>query len=282
MMIILVLVLIAASIAFFWIRKLVSPGLPETLSAEYAQMLKTHVKYYRNLNPEQKEAFSKRVQSFLEQIHIEGVGTPVELTDRILVAASAVIPIFGFGDWKYPNLTNVILYPDTFNEEFQFEGRGRHTMGMVGTGYMNGQMILSKSALFAGFAREDTKRHTPIHEFVHLLDKTDGATDGIPENLMEQRSLAPWLNLMHREIEKINERESDIDPYALTGDAEFFAVVSEYFFQQPRLMANVHPEIYQMLCRFFRQDWVKGRMGSCDQYDSNSLCRWILKQKGNT
>lgn len=260
-MIILALALIAASIAFFWIRKPPRPGIPETSPAEYSQLLETHVKYYRNLNPEQKETFSKRVQVFLKQVHIEGVGTPAELTDRVLVAASAIIPIFGFGDWRYPNLTNVILYPDTFNQEFQFEGNGRNTLGMVGTGYMNGQMILSKPALNADFANETSKSNTAIHEFVHLLDKTDGATDGIPEQLMEQRSLQPWLNLMQQEIEKIAQGDSDINPYALTGDAEFFAVVSEYFFQQPDLLVSNHPEIYQMLSGFFKQDLVEGDRG---------------------
>ena len=246
-----------ALIAFYlWLKKSKTPQ--QAPPAEYSTLLQTHIKYYRNLNAEQKERFTRRVQAFLKQVHIEGVGTEVTPTDKILVAASAVIPIFGFGDWRYPNITNVILYPDTFNEEFQFEGSGRSTMGMVGTGYMNGQMILSKSALRAGFAHEDSKSNTPIHEFVHLLDKTDGATDGIPEQLMEQRSLEPWLNLMHGEIERINNGESDINPYALTGDAEFFAVVSEYFFQQPHSMAVNHPEIYKMLTQFFRQDWVKG------------------------
>lgn len=254
---ILVLILLTGAIAFYWISRSATLSPPETQPAEYSRLLETHVKYYRNLSPEQKEYFTKRIHAFLQQVHIEGVGTEVNLTDKILVAASAIIPVFGFGDWKYPNLTNVILYPNTFDEEFQFEGSGRTMMGMVGTGYMNGQMLLSKAALHAGFAREDAKYNTPIHEFVHLLDKTDGCTDGIPENLMEQRSLEPWLNLMHGEMEKIRQGESDINPYALTGDAEFFAVVSEYFFQQPRLMAGNHLEIYSILCRFYRQDWGK-------------------------
>ena len=175
--IILLFGLFTATTVYFWLRK-PSTSLQSAPPSEYASLLETHVNYYRKLSPAQKEAFASRVQAFLKQTHIEGVGTEVNLTDQILVAASAIIPIFGFGDWKYPNLTNVILYPDTFNEEFQYEGSGRQTMGMVGTGYMNGQMILSKAALHAGFANEDSKNNTPIHEFVHLLDKTDGATDG--------------------------------------------------------------------------------------------------------
>ena len=239
---------------FFRFRKS-GNSLPEkTVPGEQIQLLETHVKYFRNLQPEQKAIFAKRVGEFLKRVTIEGVGTTAELSDRVLVAASALIPVFGLGDWKYPNLTNVILYPDNFNKDFQFEGKGRNTLGMVGTGYMNGQMILSKPALVDAFANADSKSNTAIHEFVHLLDKTDGSTDGIPENLMDRSSLSLWQNLMQQEIEKINKGESDIDPYALSGDEEFFAVVSEYFFQQPRLLASNHPEIYKMLKEFFKQD----------------------------
>ena len=259
---ILLLILLTCATAFYWIKRSASRSIPGTTPAEYPRLLETHVKYYRNLNPGQKQVFTDRVQTFLKQVHIEGVGTEITLTDQVLVAASAIIPIFGFSGWRYPNLTNVILYPDTFDEEFQFVGSGRTMMGMVGTGYMTGQMLLSKTALHAGFAHEDAKQNTPIHEFVHLLDKTDGATDGIPELLMEQRSLEPWLSLMHGEMEKIRNGESDINPYALKGDAEFFAVISEYYFQQPHLMVEIHPQIYKMLCQFYRQDWVQETAGS--------------------
>jgi MtfA peptidase len=255
MIIFLIAAALLAGLFLFFRFKKSGDSLPaKTVSEEYTQLLETHVKYYRNLQPEQKEVFAKRVGEFMKRVTIEGVGTTVELSDRILVASSALIPVFGLGDWKYPNLTNVILYPDTFNEKFQFEGHGRTTLGMVGTGYMNGQMILSKSALVADFAHTNSKSNTAIHEFVHLLDKTDGSTDGIPENLMDRSSLIPWQTLMQQEIEKINNGESDINPYALSGDAEFFAVVSEYFFQQPGLLASNHPEVYGMLKEFFKVD----------------------------
>ena len=254
-MTVLILVSLAflGTLAIFWFRRSAKPAADEAFSAEYAKLLQSRVRYYRRLKPEEQASFAQRVAAFLDMVHIEGVGTEVSLADKVLVAASAIIPIFAFGDWKYPNLTNVILYPGTFNEEFQFEGSGRRTLGMVGTGYMNGQMILSKPSMHEAFDQPESKHHTPIHEFVHLLDKTDGATDGIPEQLMERQNLAPWLELMHREMKMIEQGDSDINPYALTGDAEFFAVVSEYFFQQPELMVRDHPEIYGMLCGFYQQ-----------------------------
>jgi Mlc titration factor MtfA (ptsG expression regulator) len=171
-----------------------------------------------------------------------------------MIASSAVIPIFGFKDWEYRNLTNVILYPDTFDGEFQFEGGSRNILGMVGSGYMNGQMILSRAALIKGFSKSAGKENTAIHEFVHLLDKSDGATDGVPENLLAHEYVLPWLKMIHQEIHKIEAGKSDINPYAITNEAEFFAVVAEYFFQKPTELKHKHPELYEILSTIFMQD----------------------------
>lgn len=97
------------------------------------------------------------------------------------------------------------------------------------------------------------KENTAIHEFVHLVDKSDGATDGIPEQLMEHQYAAPWLSLMHREMHRIKEGRSDINPYAITNEAEFLAVASEYFFEKPQEFKQKHPELYQQLSEVFRQ-----------------------------
>ncbi|RZK41701.1 MAG: zinc-dependent peptidase [Pedobacter sp.] len=228
----------------------------ETLSKNELDILSKHVDFYKSLDREQKLLFGEKVVEFLATVKIEGVGVSIMPIDRMLVAASAIIPIFGFGDWKYKNLTNVILYPDTFNENFQFTGDHRNIMGMVGSGFMNGQMVLSQSALHNGFSNKTGKENTGIHEFVHLLDKSDGATDGVPENLMKHSYTLPWINMMHQEMKEIKSDKSDINPYALTNQAEFFAVVSEYFFEQPQLLKNRHPELYERLTTIFQQNPV--------------------------
>ncbi|HEY0273346.1 MAG TPA: M90 family metallopeptidase [Chitinophaga sp.] len=220
--------------------------------ADLRALLQNNVAYYRQLSGSEQLRFEKDCTEFLQQVRVEGVGTAVEDLDKALVAASAIIPIFGFKDWKYFNLTNVILYPDTFNERYQFEGQERNVLGMVGSGAMNGQMLLSRNALRAGFLQEG-HGNTAIHEFVHLLDKSDGAVDGVPENLLEHAYSVPWLQLIHREIQRIEAGHSDINPYAATNPAEFFAVASEYFFQRPHLLESHHPELYAMLVRIFHQ-----------------------------
>ncbi|GAB4028177.1 M90 family metallopeptidase [Spirosoma koreense] len=224
------------------------------LPVSYPALLSEHVAYYRSLSDEKKKRFEERVRHFLNNTRIEGVGTTVDDLDKVLVASSAIIPIFGFDDWYYP-LTDVLLYEDRFNADYQTTGDDRNILGMVGEGgALQSTMVLSKPALHEGFANETSKGNTGIHEFVHLLDKVDGATDGLPELLLAKDHIRPWLQLIHKSIGEIKTNHSDINPYGMTNEAEFFAVVSEYFFKRPDLLHEKHPELFARLEEIFRQN----------------------------
>ncbi|UKJ08804.1 zinc-dependent peptidase [Solitalea lacus] len=214
-------------------------------------ILEDEVVFYQRLSPEKRIVFEQKIVQFLSSVSIEGVGVQITDLDRVLIASSAVIPVFYFDNWRYKNLTNVLLYPNSFNEQFQFEGGCRNIGGMVGTGFMNGQMILSQRELRQGFKNYKDDSNTGIHEFVHLLDKSDGEVDGIPENLLNHRYTIPWLKLMHQEIKEIKHGGSDIDPYGATNEGEFFAVAAEYFFEQPQRFQERHPQLYEMMQMVF-------------------------------
>lgn len=213
--------------------------------------LSEHVSFYQRLNQADKTAFRLRVQHFLDTTAITAVGgfklTPL---DKLYVASSAIIPIFHFKDWAYNNLDEVLIYPDTFTKDYDIKDAGRNVLGMVGDGAMHRMMILSLPALRAGFEAERAG-NTGIHEFVHLLDKADGATDGIPQYLIPEDLIKPWSKYMHEAIHDIRNNDSDINPYAGTNEAEFFAVISEYFFQKPSFLENHHPELYSILVKVY-------------------------------
>lgn len=228
-------------------KKVKSDLSPETIRA----ILREQVAFYRRLNEEQKTAFEARVSRFLQQVHITGVKTIVEDQDRVLVAAGAIIPIFAFPDWEYRNINEVLLYPGSFSEAFAQEGQDRNILGMVGTGPLQNVMVLSQENVRAGFKGATDKHNTAIHEFVHLVDKSDGATDGIPEALIPHQYARPWLKRMHEEMQAIRKGRSDINYYGTTNEAEFLAVVSEYFFEKPAEMEQKHPELYALLKSIF-------------------------------
>lgn len=220
-------------------------------------LLEQNVAYYNGLNEKEKLRFETRIQEFLLNHNVYGIKTDLEDLDYLLVASSAIIPIFQFDNWRYTNIREVLIYPDTFNHNFETEGAGRRILGMVGTGYMNGVMILSKKALRDGFSNTNDKRNTAIHEFVHLIDKMDGYIDGVPEILLEQSYCIPWVNLIREKIEEMRLKPGDINSYGATNEAEFFAVVSEYFFERPKLLESKHPELYALLERMFDKEMNK-------------------------
>lgn len=253
----LVLALLVLVISFIMPKAKARPVYHSSLPDNFRSILQEQSVFYQQLDDAQKDDFAKRVQHFLATTQITGVKTNVEDLDKVLVAASAVIPIFGFPEWEYVNLNEVLLYPDSFNHDFEQSGEGRNVLGMVGSGAMNNVMILSQHELRQAFINKTGKTNTAIHEFVHLVDKTDGSVDGLPEFITDKKYILPWLQLMQAEMKKIMSGRSDINPYGATNEAEFFAVVSEYFFERPGLLKQKNPQLYELLSEIFRQQPVE-------------------------
>ncbi|GEO04339.1 hypothetical protein AAE02nite_20030 [Adhaeribacter aerolatus] len=237
--------------------QLLNISFPET----WQNILENNSVFYANLNPADKKIFNQRVHFFLAEKKIEGIDTDLDDTVRLLVAASAIIPTFAFPFFEYPNLKQVLIYPNAFDEKFRTdhtEGQERIIAGMVGNMYLNNTLLLSKPNLLAGFQGQDNG-NVGIHEFVHLLDKADGAIDGLPEIFLNNAYAIPWLQVLKTEVKKIKKGQSDINPYGLTNNAEFLAVVSEYFFDNPEKLNQNHPELYRLLSTIFQQDPERSR-----------------------
>jgi len=222
------------------------------LPDNYKEILNDYVKFYRQLDEEGKRRFEERVEHFLSTVAITGVNAEVEDLDRIFIGAGAIIPVFSFPDWQYINLHEVLVYPWAFNEDFDQAGNNRHISGMVGSGPMQNVMVITKWQLRQGFINSEDQRNTAIHEFVHLIDKMDGTMDGIPEIILERKYVNRWTELMNETIQQMRMRGSDIDIYGATNSIEFFAVISEYFFERPDLLKTNHPALFEMLERIFR------------------------------
>lgn len=249
-----IIILVVFIFALVYAVKFLQKKKPKVIGAVPASLkifLEERVPYYQQLNKEKQISFQERASHFLSTTRITGVRTTVEDIDKALIAASAIIPIFNFPEWEYHNLNEVLLYPESFDHEYNQEGEDRNILGMVGTGAMNHVMILSQHELRQAFINESSKANTAIHEFVHLLDKSDGEIDGLPEALVDKQYIKPWLQLMQQGIQDIYNNNSDINPYGATNEAEFFAVVSEYFFERPDLLKEKHPQLYRLLLKIF-------------------------------
>ena len=216
-------------------------------------ILRNNVEYYNRLSDKQKKKFERRIQHFLSKYKIRTYDTALTDKDRILIADSGVIPVFGFNHWAYPMLSEIVLYPDDFEGA---QGKVSFFMDynfLKKTEELRVTMKLSRTALYSGFADPNDGENTGIHEFVHLMDLLDDKMNGIPDYLLEHKYVAPWMYLMHKEIKKINAGESDIREYAAKSPGEFFAVVAEYFFERPQDLAREHPELYRYMNEIFKQ-----------------------------
>jgi len=246
--IVLLLVVLLIVMAFRIRKDRIVNRLPEN----FRGLLEDYVKFYQPLTDKEKEQFEKRAEHFLATVKITGVNAVVEDLDLVLIAAGAIIPVFRIPDWQYINLHEVLVYPGSFNRDFDQEGPERSIAGMVGSGALQHVMVIDKWQLRQGFINYQDAHNTAIHEFVHLVDKMDGTMDGVPEIILERKYVPQWKQLMDLTIDGMKRYGSDIDMYGATSPVEFFAVISEYFFEQPVQLQQYHPRLYEMLVRIYK------------------------------
>jgi Mlc titration factor MtfA (ptsG expression regulator) len=222
--------------------------------AAWKQILEDRVGFYHTLQEQEKTRFEKLVQLFIAEKRIIGLKTKIDDTIRVLVAASAIIPIFGFRDWEYSNLGEVLVTEGHVRQEEIEDAGTNFVLGQVQPFQNHHYMTVSRSALEQGFNNMEDKKNVGIHEFAHIIDQTDGEVDGIPKAYLPPELIKPWTDMMYRVMEKIRSGDSTLDEYGATNEAEFFAVATEHFFEDPQLLAEKHPKLYQLLTRTFRQN----------------------------
>lgn len=229
-------------------------AMQESFPENWKGILIGRVRYFRALSEAEQERFQKLVQIFLSEVQVTGVRTEIDETIRVLTAASAVIPIFGFEDWDYHRLSEVLIYPATFDKNYQTDEKktDRDIFGLTGLGSLSGVMILSKPALLQGFQQDDDKENVGIHEFAHLVEDEEvmrGLPHEVPVEVMRE-----WVRYVGMELAHPEANRAHINSYGYTNEHEFFAVLSEYFFDAPELLQQKDPKLYGMLKTMFHQD----------------------------
>jgi len=253
-------IVIALIVGFWYKSKQRKKQLAKKIATPFPEkwkiILKGKVLFYNKLSEQDKAVFEKRILLFFATKKIIGVDVEIDETIRLMVAASAIIPVFAFPTFNYPHVRQVLIYPNSFDKKFQtkrYKGHQEFISGMVGNRALNGTVILSKPDLIAAYDGTRHKNNVGIHEFVHLIDDEDGIIDGVPKQLMDNSYVGSWLHEIKAEMHRIEKGKSDINPYAITNNAEFLAVASEYFFDNPEKFKKRHPKLYQYLSTIFHQ-----------------------------
>ncbi len=174
-------------------------GCPAAVSAEWQAVLDRRVRSYCALGDEQKERFRQTVSVFLDEVRVTGVRTEVDDTVRVLVAAGAIIPVFGFEDWEYHRLGEVLVYPGAFDKGYQTDqAHDANILGLTGLGHLRGVVILSKPSLLAGFADAPDPENVGVHEFTHLVEQEE-ADGGLPPEVPPE-VVRQWVGYVAREL----------------------------------------------------------------------------------
>jgi Mlc titration factor MtfA (ptsG expression regulator) len=215
----------------------------------WRKILRRRVQFYNRLSSIDKIEFERKVHVFLLNVRIRGIDTEVTHVDKILIAAGAVIPIFRFSKWHYANLEEVQLYPN----KFPIPNTDKMANGLVGWGAMEGKMLLSREAVHHGFYDNTDNKNVVIHEFIHILDKQDGKIDGMMGKVMNEVDIMPWLHIINIKMNEIDFGDSTIRDYGAANKAEFLAVVSEFFFENPEKLQVEHPGLYNALDSFYNR-----------------------------
>ncbi len=235
-------------------------ALAQPFPAEWSELLRRRVSFYRDLpTPDDRTRFEQRVQLFLARTRLTGIETAVDDATRLLVAAAAVIPIWGLPDWEYPSLREVLIVPDAWQSapghDEEFAPLRGTVLGSVQRFQGSGQyMRLSKASLERGFRDWQNGENVGLHEFAHLLDDADGTIDGGPALLrLSPARLGAWRVTVKQELARVQAGNGILDPYAGTNEAELFAVAIETFFEDPDRLARHHPELYALLAEGLNQ-----------------------------
>lgn len=223
--------------------------------------------FLERLTSEDKTRLRRLAEAFLAEKEFTAAGG-LELTDAICVsiAVQACLPILNLGLERYGNWVGVIVYPDEFiiprSVEDEFGVVHEYTDLASGEAWDGGPVIVSwHDAQMAGAGY-----NVVIHEFAHKLDMLSGDADGLPPlpaglspKQWEKTLLAAFDDFCAR-VDRAEEAGEDFyettgfDPYAAENTGEFFAVMSETFFEDPERLRDDYPALYAQFTRFYRQD----------------------------
>lgn len=234
---------------------------------EWHEALLRNMPYYRALSPQDQTEIQGHIQVLLEEKNFEGCGGLV-LTDEIkmLICAHAALLLLHRDTDYYPNLVTILVYPSAFIVETTVHGPGTLELAgeevRLGEAWQRGVVILAWDSVRRDFPdnRDAPARgyNVPLHEFAHQLDLENGAADGLPY-LDEPHLRARWPGVFDAEFRRLTNdldrnRPSLIDEYGEKDPAEFFAVVTELFFERPAALKRRHPDLYDVLQEYYRQD----------------------------
>ncbi|MEC7816624.1 MAG: M90 family metallopeptidase [Pseudomonadota bacterium] len=236
-------------------------ALQQPFPEHWKTLLSEQLPMYTRLPEPQRERLEQLVQLFMDEKTFYGCDG-FDVTDRIrlAIAGHACLLLLNRPFSHYDEIRSILIYPDVFRVQHAWEhgmivNEGEEIRAGEASSY--GQVVLAWSECEEPINDPDCPHNVILHEFAHQLDFLDGSADGAPPMSGEQADR--WLEVMstaYDDLQHAIEHHHNpwLDPYGASEPAEFFAVLTEAFFQQPRELHQAQPEVYGLLQEFYRLD----------------------------
>ena len=266
------LLLIAAAAGLFVLWVVAEPWLAERrrrklralpFPASWREIIDRQVPLARRLPPRLRRQLESQVQVFLAEKSFVGCDEQhVDDEVRVTIAAQACLLALERPHAPFPRLRTILVYPSAFAvHRLRPEPSGvlQETRSVLsGESWARDRVVLSWEDVLRGTSIPDDGTNVVIHEFAHQLDQEKGYANGAPW-LGRSDRYPIWSSVLGSEYARLQQQvalgePTLIDPYGASAPAEFFAVVSELFFERPHDMALAHPALYAQLVLLYHVD----------------------------
>jgi Mlc titration factor MtfA (ptsG expression regulator) len=225
----------------------------------FIPILMSNVPVYRRLPDDLRAQLHGHINVLLAEKHYEGCNG-FEITDevRVTIAGEAALLILNRETKYYPDLLTVLVYPDVFYADIE-DGDGHivseYKEDRSGESWDMGVIILSWTDAVEHASTGRGGYNVVLHEFAHQLDMENGAMDGFPR-LRSREEREAWRGAFTAAYETLQRggRRSVVDEYGAEDPSEFFAVVTESFFERSMALKREQPDLYNVLARYYCVD----------------------------
>ena len=225
---------------------------------EWRIFLTHNFSLYRKLPSPLQRKLERCINIFLnEKVFVGCNGCVITDEIRVLIAAQACLLILGAETDYYPGFKTILVYPETYIAKATRQDgvlRSETVDARAGESWYRGPVIVAWDQVLQG-AREGSDGHNVVlHEFAHKLDEANSHMDGLPV-LPRPEQYSSWAAVLTEEFNKIqSHKDPVINSYGATTAAEFFAVVTETFFEKPRQLQRHHPQLYRQFALYYQID----------------------------
>ncbi|MFN9830339.1 MAG: zinc-dependent peptidase [Pseudanabaena sp.] len=254
---------IAILIYPLWVKWQRDRLMAKPVPRHWLNIIESNLAIYHSLEIHQQKQLQGYVQVFLKEKQFIGcMGLQVTEEMRVTIAAIACLLLFGDRKTYFPNLRSILIYPHAYivneivmRDHYIVEER---LVARLGESWTQDQIILSWEQIQQDLRNWQDGHNVILHEFAHQHDREYGRAEGVPI-LPRTLDYALWAKVMTTDYLQLcdqveRQHKTIIDSYGATNPAEFFAVVTETFFEKPKQLYQHHSSLYELLQRYYQLD----------------------------